>query len=227
MKQIAIVTGGSSGLGKELARELIKIGQDVCIIALDENKIQVTIKELGSHVIGYAGNVSDEAFIKQVFENLQSKGFYVNYLYNSAGIGIFGTPETMNIEKIHKVIDSNVAGLMCVTYEACRHMNNGGTIINIMSTAGLRGNPNETLYCASKWAVRGFTEALKAYYKKTNIHVIGVYPGGMNTPFWSPECGMNPDVSKFMDPHEVAKQIVFSVAEQKTMYVSDITIERK
>lgn len=227
MKQIAIVTGGSSGLGKELARELIKIGQDVCIIALDENKIQATIKELGAHVVGYAGNVSDETFIKQVFENLQSKGYYVNYLYNSAGIGIFGTPETMNIEKIHKVIDTNVAGLMCVTYEACRHMNNGGTIINIMSTAGLRGNPNETLYCASKWAVRGFTEALKAHYKKTNIHVIGVYPGGMNTPFWSPECGMSPDVSKFMDPNEVAKQIVFSVAEQKTMYVSDITIERK
>lgn len=227
MKQISIVTGGSSGLGKELARELVKIGQDVCIIALDENKIQSTIKELGTHVIGYAGNVSDEVFIKQVFDNLQGEGYYVNYVYNCAGIGIFGTPESMDMAKIHKVINTNVVGLMCVAYEACRRMSNGGSIINIMSTAGLRGNPNETLYCASKWAVRGFTEALKAYYKKTNIHIIGVYPGGMNTPFWSPECGMSPDISKFMNPNEVAKQIIFSVAEQKTMYVSDITIERK
>ncbi|MDE7264025.1 MAG: SDR family NAD(P)-dependent oxidoreductase [Anaeroplasmataceae bacterium] len=227
MKQISIITGGSSGLGKELARELIRRSQNVCIIARDETKIQQTIKELGGNIIGYSGNVDDEAFIKQVFDNLQDKGYYVNYLYNCAGIGIFGIPEDMNKDKIYKVIDANVIGLMCITYEACRRMSSGGFIINIMSTAGLRGNPNESLYCASKWAIRGFTEALKAYYKKTNIHVVGVYPGGMNTPFWSAQCGMNPDVNKFMDPNEVARQIIFSVDEQKTMYVSDIIIERK
>lgn len=227
MKKISIVTGGSSGLGKALVSELLKYNNSVCIIGRNQEKIDNILLEMKEDVKSYCGDICDEEFVKYVFEDLFKKGYYVDYLYNCAGIGIFGIPNEMNLEKIQKVINSNVIGLMNISYEACRNMTEGGTIINIMSTAALKGNPNETLYCASKWAVRGFTEALKAYYKKTNIHVIGVYPGGMNTPFWNPECGMSPDVSKFMDPNEVAKVIVFNVNERKTSYTADITIERK
>ncbi len=227
MKKISIVTGGSSGLGKELVKELLTKGQSVCIIARDEEKLNKVIKEIGKNVIGYAGDLADENFIKQAYADLTKHGWYVDYLYNCAGVGIFGDPEDMNSEKIAKVLNSNVAGLMCVTYEACRNMNEGGTIINIMSTAALKGNAKESLYCASKWAVRGFTEALKANYKGSNIHVIGVYPGGINTPFWKEDCGLSPDVSKFMNPAEVASVIVYNVLERKTSYTADITIERK
>lgn len=227
MKKISIVTGGASGLGLELTRELVSRNQNVCIIGRNGSKIEKAIAEMGASVVGYCGDLCDEAFIKNIFSDLTQKEYYVDYLYNCAGVGIFGTPTDMNIQKVKDVMDSNVVGLMCISYEACRNMIDGGTIINIISTAGLKGNADETLYCASKWAVRGFTEAMKAYYKKKNIHVIGVYPGGMNTPFWTPECGLNPDVSKFMDPAEVAKVIVFNVLERKTSYTADITIERK
>ena len=227
MRNISIVTGGASGLGLELTRELVSKGIDGCIIGRTAEKIDRAIAEIGKSVVGYCGDLCDEAFIKAVFYDLACKGYYVDYLYNCAGCGIFGAPVDMNLEKIQTVMDSNVVGLMCISYEACRCMTEGGTIINIMSTAGLKGNAGETTYCASKWAVRGFTEAMKAYYKGKNIHIIGVYPGGMNTPFWTPECGLNPDVSKFMDPSEVAKVIVFNVLERKTSYTADITIERK
>ncbi len=227
MKKISIVTGGASGLGLELTRELVSKKQNVCIIGRNNTKIEKTLEEMGALVVGYSGDLCDESFVKEVFSDLTKKGYYVDYLYNCAGVGIFGAPIDMNIQKVKSVMDSNTIGLMCISYEACRNMIDGGTIINIMSTAGLKGNADETLYCASKWAVRGFTEAMKAYYKKKNIHIIGVYPGGMNTPFWTADCGLNHDVSKFMDPAEVAKVIVFNVLERKTSYTADITIERR
>ncbi|MDE6285148.1 MAG: SDR family NAD(P)-dependent oxidoreductase [Bacilli bacterium] len=229
MKKISIVTGGSSGLGKELVRELVVRGRQVCIIARDDKKIKDAINEIGSNILGYSCDLCDEKAVHVVFADLSAKGYYVDYLYNCAGVGRFGIPEDMHIPQIQTVMNSNVIGLMCITYEACRAMSEGGTIINIASTAALKGNAKETAYCASKWAVRGFTEALKAYYKEkgNTIHVIGVYPGGIKTPFWSEECGMNANTSKFMDPAELAKIIVENSLEKNSLFVSDITIDRK
>ena len=226
MKKISLITGGSSGLGLSVAKELVAQGYNVCIIGRNQEKLNNAVETVSKNILSYCGDIADESFIKYVFADLQEKGYYVDYLYNNAGIGYFGEPEKMNMENIQKVINTNVVGLMAMSYECCRNMTEGGTIVNIMSTAALKGNANETLYCASKWAVRGFTEALKAYYKGKKIHVIGVYPGGMKTPFWSPECGMSPNLAFFMEPDEVAKVIVFNVTERKTSYTADITIER-
>ncbi len=227
MKNITIVTGGTSGLGKALVKELVSQGKDVCIIARQHQKILNVLEEYGCNLIGYSGCLEDEYFVKKVFKELKEKGYYINTLYNCAGVGIFGTPEDMDLNKINQVMNSNVIGLMNITYETCKNMSTGGLIVNVMSTAGLKGNPNESLYCASKWAVRGFTEAMKAYYKKSNIKIVGVYPGGMNTPFWTPNCGLSPDVSKFMDPEEVAKAIVYNMQNWQTMHIADLVIERR
>lgn len=225
MKKISIITGGSSGLGKELAIKLINRGQQVCILGRDAKKLDSVKKEICC--LGFAGNIADESFVSKVFSQLKSDNYYVDFLYNCAGKGYFGEPISMHENNVRDIMESNVIGLLTISYEACREMINGGTIVNISSTAGLKGNANETLYCASKWAVRGFTEAMKAFYKKSSIHIVGVYPGGINTPFWSSECGMNPDVTKFMDPGEVAEVIVSNVLEKNTLYTADITIERK
>ena len=100
-------------------------------------------------------------------------------------------------------------------------------IVNIMSTAALKGNKNETVYCATKWGEKGFTERLKMEYKGTSVKVIGVYPGGMNTNFWND----NRDyvsiekANTFMNPVDVAKVILDNIS-YNTLKVSDITIER-
>ena len=228
MKNISLITGGSSGLGLEIAKELSAKGFDVAIIGRDGTKLQNAKSIIGKNALGYSGDIADEAFIKGVFLDLNKQGYYVDYVYNCAGVGIFGAPTEMNVEKVKHVIDTNVVGLLCVSYEACRNMQEkGGTIVNVMSTAGLKANPGETLYCASKWAGRGFTDALREFYKKSNIHIIGVYPGGMNTPFWKPDCGLQPDVNKFMDPNEVARVILDNLLGRKTLYSSDITIQRR
>lgn len=103
----------------------------------------------------------------------------------------------------------------------------GGTIISILSTAALKGNKSESIYCAAKWGARGFIESLKTEVKGSNIHVVSVFPGGMKTHFWNESCGASPDTTHFMDPLEVAKEIVVAVLEKKSMYVSELIIERK
>lgn len=229
MNSISIVTGGSSGLGKAIACELLSKGINVCIVSRDEKKIARAVEEFPqqAEVLSYTGSVSDEAFVVGVFADLKKKGYYVDYLYNVAGVAIFGEASDMNSAKIQEAFDTNTIGVLVAAYEACRNMTEGGTIVNVISTAGLKGNPKETLYCATKWAVRGFTEAMKTEYKGKNIHFVGVYPGGMKTPFWTKDCGLYPDTSKWMEPIEVADVIVNAVLEKKSLYVNDITIERK
>ncbi|MCX4302821.1 MAG: SDR family NAD(P)-dependent oxidoreductase [Clostridia bacterium] len=101
-------------------------------------------------------------------------------------------------------------------------------IINIMSSAALKGNQQEALYCATKWGERGYTESLKVAYKGTSVKVIGVYPGGMNTEFWndSRDYVSEEKSNSFMNPKDVAMVIIDNITSYNTLTVADIIIER-
>lgn len=229
MKDIAIITGGSSGLGYEIAKELLKQQMSVCIIAREEQKLKNICKELSDlgDIIYYAGNVCDEKFVKDMYEKL-AKQYQIRYVYNCAGVGKFGPPEEVKKEEIELVLEANLLGLILMCSNVLPYMKNQnrGTIVNIISSAAKKGNPNESLYCAAKWGARGYTESLIAWSKGTNIQIVGCYPGGINTPFWEKETGQNPDTSKFMDPEELAKQIVFSTTNKNTLKITDISIDK-
>lgn len=232
MKKIAMITGGGSGLGFCLSEELLKQGFEICLVGRTEEKLCEAQKKLtesyGARVQYAAGSISDEAFVKKLFADLGEKDNYVQYLFNCAGAGQFGPAEQITRAMIDTALDASLIGLILMSSAAVAAMKEeGGTIVNIMSTAALRGKANETIYCAAKWGARGFTEALKEAVKGSKTSVIGVYPGGMNTNFWSPECGMMPNREKMMNPQEVAEVIVHAVLERKGMYVSDLTIDRK
>ena len=232
MDTVAIVTGGSSGLGYQISKELLARGYSVIIIGRNPEKLELAKTNLLADGDGmlqwFSGDISDEAFVNSFFEYLHSKQYDVKYLFNCAGEGRFGPAEDNNIEKINSAFSASLIGLILMSSRSIGLMKeSGGTIVNIMSTAALKGNPNESIYCAAKWGARGFTEAIKAAMKGTSVKVVSVFPGGMNTPFWSPECGMSPNVEKFMDPAEVAEAIVNAVVDRRSMYVSEITIDRK
>ena len=227
MKDIAIVTGGGTGLGYALAAELVKEGLEVCIVGRRQEVLEQANAALGADVLCAAGDIADEVFVKDLYAGLDAQGKRVRYLFNCAGTGRFGAPEQNTRAMIDEAFDASLIGLILMSSNVLPYMQAGGTIVNIMSTAALRGKPKETVYCAAKWGARGFTEALKEAVKGTPVNVIGVYPGGMNTDFWSPECGASMDCSKFMDPRDVAEVIVHAVRQRPGMSVSDLTIDRK
>lgn len=233
MKKLAIVTGGSSGLGLCLSEELMKQEFELYIIGRNETKLLNAQKQLmrlatNNTVQYFVGDVSDETFVKQLFDKIGKQNLELKYLFNCAGEGQFGSAEENTRTQIDIAFSASLIGLILMSSNALKVMkDSGGIIVNIMSTAALKGNPNESIYCAAKWGARGFTEALKAATKGSKTKVVSVYPGGMNTAFWKPECGQMPDVSKFMNPSEVAEEIVNSVTDRTSMYVSELVIDRK
>jgi hypothetical protein len=103
-----------------------------------------------------------------------------------------------------------------------------GSIVGILSTAALNGRPDEGAYAAAKWGARGYLECLRADCKGTGVSVISVFPGGMNTEFWSKQSHLAPDLGTYMDPREVARPVVEAAMGIGALgFISTLTIERR
>lgn len=232
-KSITLVTGGSSGLGLEIARRHLLAGDNVCILGRSKERLYQAEKELKSsgcagQLLSMACNVATEEDVTCIFAELSKQGFAFNTVYNVAGIGLYGKPEEVTREMIDKLVEANFIGLIVVSAHAIQAMKEGGgTIVNVMSSAAKKANPMEAVYCGVKWGARGYTEALATALKGSGVRVIAVYPGGMNTPFWKNDTGLSPDTTKFMDPKEVAHVIFDAVSDRNSLKVTEISIERK
>jgi short-subunit dehydrogenase len=128
---------------------------------------------------------------------------------------------------IDNIFEANLKGMILLTSEILRITPEKEelTIVNIMSTSALLGRDQETIYCASKWGARGYTEALRTELKGKKRNIIAVYPGGMKTDFYE-AAGADRDISEFMDSTEVAEKIINAVLFNKGLIVSDLTITR-
>ncbi len=199
MTGTAVVTGASSGLGFEIA---------------------ALLRERGMRVVGVSRrgpDVRGDASQRETAEAALRAAGSVQLLVNCAGIGIFHPAGGSSTEEIESVLDANLVSMIQFCEVFVPHLR-GGTIVNVMSTAALTGKPGETVYCAAKWGARGYTEALRAELKDTRV--MGVFPGGMKTPFWSSD----PDRAKaFMDPREIAAKIVGAIFDSDA---TDLVLRR-
>jgi short-subunit dehydrogenase len=233
MKKISVISGGTSGLGLEIASFLIKSGKNVLILGKNSNKLadaSARLKKTSKNSLteSMICNVGIEEDIKKVGIFLAANSFEVEYLFNNAGMGLFTKAHNSTSALIDTVFEANLKGMILLTSEILRLTPEEQelTIVNIMSTSALFGRAEETIYCAAKWGARGYTEALRTELKGAKRNIIAVYPGGMKTDFWNIP-GQNRDISTFMDPAEVAEKIVNAVIVTDKMFVTDITINRK
>ena len=233
MRKISVISGGTSGLGFEIANLLIRSGKSVLILGRNSEKLADASSRLKKvSEILLAGslicNIGMEEDVRKVGRFLTSNSFSVEYLFNNAGRGLFSNAESSTSDLIDKIFEANLKGMILLTSEILRltPQDQELTIVNIMSTSALTGRAEETIYCAAKWGARGYTEALRAELKGTKRNIIAVYPGGMKTKFWEIP-GQKRDISSFMDPAEVAEKIVNAVNVTDKLFVTDITINRK
>jgi short-subunit dehydrogenase len=228
---MAVVTGGSSGLGFALARGLSRRGMEVSLLAREPDRLDRAVRDLreaGAEVSGYRCNVSREEEVREAFGRIAGDGT-VRLLCNVAGVGRFGPPEEISEDMIDEVLGGNLKGLMLVTAAALPllRQGGGGTIVSVLSTAALVGRANETVYCAAKWGARGFMQALRVALEGTAIRTLTVYPGGMATAFWSEDAGASPDLTGYMDPDDVAAQIISAALDPSRAHVTEMTISRR
>jgi short-subunit dehydrogenase len=233
MEKISVISGGTSGLGLEIAGLLLRSGKNVLVLGRNSEKIASSSTRLqklvkNNFTESLICNIGKEEDVRKAGDYLTKKEYSVEYLFNNAGMGLFTKADTSTSALIDRVFEANLKGMILLTSEVLRITPEEEelTIVNIMSTSALLGRAEETIYCAAKWGARGFTEALRTELKGTKRNIIAVYPGGMRTDFWKIP-GQNRDISNFMDPAEVAEKIVNAVLLTDGMYVTDITINRK
>jgi len=233
MKKISIVSGGSGGLGLAIAELLTRSGKDVLILGRNGDKLSMAARNLNrlsskAHVNTLVCNIGNEDDIKKTGHFLIDHNIVTEYLFNNAGRGLCADYSSTTSELIDQVFEANLKGMIMLTSEILRitPVREVLTIVNIMSTSALTGREKETVYCASKWGARGYTEALRAELKGTKRNIIAVYPGGMKTDFYK-TADRDRDISAFMDPREVAEKIVNAVLDVDKLIVTDITINRK
>jgi short-subunit dehydrogenase len=233
MKKISVISGGSGGLGLEIADILVRSEKNVLILGRHSKKLADALSRLkksvkSNSVEGVKCNIGKEEDIHTISSYLIKNELSVEYLFNNAGMGLFSKADTSTSEMIERVFEANLKGMILLTSEILRLTPDKEvlTIVNIMSTSALYGRAEETLYCAAKWGARGYTEALRTELKGTTRNIVAVYPGGMKTDFWTIP-GQNRDISGFMDPAVVAQKIVSTLTDNDKLLVTDITINRK
>ena len=221
MKDVIVITGGSNGLGKALVEYSLNKGLIVC--NLDEENLELDNPDYKCFV----GDVSDEDFINTTIDKIASIG-NIKYLVNNAGEPSFKLPSKYTKSDIDKSF-KGLQGMILTTTRVLQVKNEEDLkIVNIMSSAALRGNRQEAVYCATKWGERGYTESLKVAYKGTSVKIVGVYPGGMNTDFYkdSRDYVSLQKQQSFMNPNDVAKVICENIFSDLNLNVADIIIER-
>ncbi|HVW07264.1 MAG TPA: SDR family NAD(P)-dependent oxidoreductase [Bryobacteraceae bacterium] len=183
--KVALVTGGSSGIGRAIAKSLTDAGARVAVTGRDEKKLAEAARALGAHAI--RADVSREEDVLRTYKEVLAKFGDLDILINNAGIGAFRPLVEMDTAAFERVFATNVTGVMMMGREAAKIFaaRKRGNIVNICSTAGLRGAPGGTAYYASKFAVRGMTECWRAELRKHNIRVMLVNPSEVITDFFA------------------------------------------
>ena len=163
--------------------------------------------------------------VVEIFAEIE-KAKPIDRLINNAGVGHFALAEEISVEQTHQMIDVNLKGTIFCTQQVLAGMKtrNSGSIINIVSTAGLEGKVTEAVYSASKFGVKGFTESIVEELSETDIRVTAVYMGGMHTPFWD---GLidETNMGGMMHPDDIADIIMANISIRRNINVPQVVIK--
>jgi 3-oxoacyl-[acyl-carrier protein] reductase len=179
----ALITGGSSGIGLAIAKVLVDAGSRVAITGRDRERLVRAATAINAH--GIRADVSKDEDVTRTYREFFQTFGHLDILVNSAGFGLRAPLVEMDRAKFDAVFQTNVTGTMLMSREAAKHFieRKTGNIINLGSTAALRGAPNGTAYYASKFAVRGMTECWRAELRPHNVRVFLVNPSEVLTNF--------------------------------------------
>jgi NAD(P)-dependent dehydrogenase (short-subunit alcohol dehydrogenase family) len=236
--RVAIVTGGSRGLGREMAEGLAEAGAKLMLCARREQWLTPTLQEMrgqGVAVEGTVADVSKQDDVQQVVDATVRAFGKVDILINNAGVTWGENPESMPLEKWQKVIDVNLTGAFLFSQAAGREMlkRGYGRIINVASIAGLRSSvrgPHYAAYAASKAGLMGLTRELAASWGRQGIRVNAIAPGFFHSrmadpaiPLAEPEIKASSPIPRVGDAGELKGVAVFLAADASN-YITGETI---
>lgn len=219
-----LITGGSSGLGKEMARVLKEAGANILITGRDAQKLDKVSKEMGIH--GIVADVASEADVMKTYEAVNETLGGLDVLINNAGIGEFMTVDQVSLEALERVFRTNVFGAALMAREASKifKAQKSGNIINISSTAGRKGFANGTVYSASKFAVSAMTETWRDELRPYNVRVMQVNPSAVPTAFNVADRSEKSLVDNKLRPSEIAHAIKSMLEMDNRGFITELSV---
>lgn len=231
--RVAVVTGAASGIGAGIARTLAKRGCHLALADVQMDRLQEVASELtGVKVSTHQVDVSDRQQVDRLAAETQEKHGAAHLVFNNAGVAVMSTFDDMPIEDFERVININLWGVVygCRAFLPILLKQDAGHIVNISSLFGIIGVPGQTAYCASKFAVKGFSDALSTELVDTNVGITVVHPGAIATriaadaiyhkqPPNQDEAKAKKIISKGMPGDEAGRRIVAAVEKKKRRLV--------
>ena len=214
IRQVALITGASRGIGLAVALALAAEGCDLILSARSESALGRAAKELTGRkirVLAHPCNVRDPYAVDQLFRAARQQFGRLDILFNNAGIAHNALPiERLPYPVWMDVLQTNLSGMFLVTQAALAIMKRGGTIVNNLSIAANRVFAGSAAYNASKHGALGFTDTLREELRPKGIRVIGLLPGATDTDIWKTLWPQGPR-HKMMSPATVAQAVVAAI----------------
>lgn len=222
---IALVTGGNSGLGKATAKMLIQKGAKVIITGRDKIKTEKVANAIGA--TPFHCDVTNDQQIDDLYAFISKEFGGLDILINNAGIGQRMGLGEITREKMREVYEVNVLGATMVAKGALPFFlkQKSGNIVNIASTASLKGYPTGSIYASSKFALRGLTQCWQGELRKDNIRVIQINPSEVPTAFGDEDRREErPLEQNKLTPEEIAHTIVSTLEMDNRGYIPEVTV---
>ena len=230
--KVALVTGGTSGIGLATAKEFVNEGAFVFITGRRESELAAAVKEIGRHVTGVQGDVSNLGDLDRLFEQIKREKGTLDIVFANAGVARYAPLGEITEHFYDSIFNVNVKGLLFTVQKALPLMPDGASVILNASIVASKGFSANSVYSATKAAVRSFARTWTTDLKSRHIRVNAVSPGSIDTPglndlLASSETGQQRakmiasavPLGRFGRPTEIAKAVVF-LASDDSSYIS-------
>jgi NADP-dependent 3-hydroxy acid dehydrogenase YdfG len=223
MKTI-LITGASDGIGKSLAIKLSKEGYDLILCGRDGDKLREVASMCQTQTKVLTFDLNDAEGRKRAIAEINE----LDVLINNAGIWHkVGNLETLDDETVEQVINTNLTSQILLTKALLPLIKDkdGASIINVVSKSGIAAQEGQSVYTASKWGMRGFTDVLRNDTKDHAVRIGAIYQSGTNTDMFK-KAGDDFRTEAFTEPDDLADVVIFMLSRPKKLWVSEIRIEK-
>jgi short-subunit dehydrogenase len=219
-----LITGASRGIGRAIARKLA--GEDVTLLLHGRDTIALaetckSVKPRCAEVVSLIHDLATPAGVSDLIANVGSEP--IELLVNNAGIAIVKPFIEMTQLEWNQTLGVNVTAPFLLTQYFAPRMPPGSSIVNILSVAAKNGFPNWSAYCASKFALEGFSQSVRAELRDRRIRVINIYPAATDTDIWDKVTGNWPR-NKMISAEQVASAVAYALSQPAHVTVEDITL---